>query len=188
MAHLLAFTAMFTAVVLTSLGNMAVAIGMGLGSDRRAVHLAYALSLLGIMVTALFVGLGADYVLMSEGWLGWPVLAFGLFDGWRMLRNIGRDETARHVSFASTLVLFTALSIDTLAVLTPLFAEEQSVLRISAFGGGVVAIVLTTLALEWLSERLAPWLEGKRWLDFSGPVAMILAGLYILMDTPTDVI
>lgn len=188
MAHLLAFSAMFSAVVLTSLGNMAVAIGMGLGSDRRAVHLAYALSLLGVMVASLFIGLGADYVLMAEGWLGWPVLAFGLFDGWRMLRTKGSDETARHVSFTSTLVLFTALSIDTLAVLTPLFAEEQDVLRISAFVGGATGILLTTLALEWLSERLAPWLRGRRWLDFSGPVAMILAGIYILLDTPTDVI
>ncbi|WP_428925145.1 hypothetical protein [Marinibacterium sp. SX1] len=175
-------------VLLTSLGNLAVAIGMSLGPDRRAVVASYTLSLLLVLGLSLVLGIGADRVLASEGWLGWPVLVFGLVDLARMLRGRETGGEERHVSLASTMVLFCALSVDTLAVLTPFFAEEHSDLRLPAVLGGLTAIALTALALDVLALRLRPWLQDQRWLDFSGPVAMILAGLYILLDTPTDAI
>ncbi|MGR3803943.1 hypothetical protein [Marinibacterium profundimaris] len=188
MAWLLAFGTLFATVLLTSLGNMAVAIGLSLGGDRRPVVIAYAASLLLVVVLALGLGLGADRMLPAEGWLGWPVLGYGIWDAWKVARSRREDAPAVHVSFVSTLVVFILLSIDTLAVLVPLFAEEADRLRLPAVLGSVAAIAVTAGSLELLTEKLAPRLQGRRWTDVAGPLAMILAGLYILLDTPTDAV
>ena len=188
MAALLAFGTLFASVVLTSLGNMAVALGLGIGGGRRAVVIAYALSLVIVTVLALALGLGADWMLPSEGWLGWPVLAYGIYDGWKVTRSRSGEGGAVHVSLLSSLMVFLLLSIDTLAVLVPLFAEASDALRLPAVAGSLAGIAVTALALELMTERLAPRLRGRAWVDYAGPLAMMLAGLYILLDTPTDVV
>ena len=188
MPHALAFATMFGAMLLTSLGNLAVAFSMSLGTVQRAVLMSFVLSLATALLLSLSVGTGAGLILPSEGWLGWPVLAYGCVDGWRLWRADPEDETAPHVSFWATLLLFCALSLDTVAVLTPLFAEGHGEYRLFALLGGAGAILVMAVALSGLTRNFGPYLRGRRWLDFAGPAAMVLAGLYILFDTPTDAV
>ncbi|MEM8732106.1 MAG: hypothetical protein AAGF79_19505 [Pseudomonadota bacterium] len=188
LAWALAFGTLFSSVFLTSLGNLLVALSMSLSGARRTVLLAYVTSLLLALGLSLVLGVGADQLLEAEGWLGWPVLAYGLIDIWQVTRTAQQQHTARHVTLGASFALFCLLSVDTLAVLIPLLAEQKSELRLAAILGGLSAIAVMALMLELMSERLSPWLKGKRWLDYAGPVALILAGLYILLDTPTDAI
>ncbi len=189
MIALLAFATMFGAMVLTSLGNMAVALSMSFGQGAASSRAAFALSLVLALALSLVLGLGADVVLPSEGWLGWPVLAFGLYDLMRVWRAPVGDDGNRAVGgFLAVLGLFAVLSIDTVAVLAPLVAEGHGAYRVAAVLGGLSAVAIMSLTLAGLSTRLGPLLVGRRWLDFTGPVALVLAGIYILLDTPTDAV
>lgn len=189
MPAVLAFATMFGAMVLTSLGNMAVALSLSLGGSARTAQTAFALTLLLALLMSVLLGLGVDVLLPSEGWLGWPVLGFGLYDLTRVWRMpVGEGVGTQKRGFAAVFGLFAVLSVDTVAVLAPLVAEGHGAYRLYAVLGGTSAVAGMSLVLAGLTSRMGAYLIGQRWLDFTGPAAMVIAGIYILLDTPTDAV
>ena len=88
---------------------------------------------------------------------------------------------------ASTL-LFLSMSLDSFAVMAPLLADSLPGFRFSALTGAVAAVLGIGMLSIILSRLATP---SPRWagrLERLGPVAMILVGVYVLMNSGTDTI
>jgi cadmium resistance protein CadD (predicted permease) len=144
-----------------------------------------ALALLGIAVARLADEL-PDAAL---GYLGLIPLAMGLVRLRRALLPPSAAEAhapGRALGFAGVAVLMLSNGSDTLGVLLPLFAETPEPLTY------VIALTVVSASLFWFALARAigrhPWVRARlvaveRWLV---PILLIMVGLYILVDTPTD--
>lgn len=149
-----------------------------------------AVGLSGLVVLCLTAGLA----IIASGvpdlhlrWLGLIPILLGLRAGWFALRG----DSASHAAAIGLLPISGLLlsnSSDTLAVFVPTLAETQAGLSLPLVlgfccGVGFAAVSLCLLLrLPPLQAALAfvgPWL---------GPVIMILVGLYVVIDSPTDLI
>jgi cadmium resistance protein CadD (predicted permease) len=98
----------------------------------------------------------------------------------------GRTPRPR-ASALGVAAMFLAMSADSVAVLGPLVADTLN--RLDA------AVLVSWMVMGGVWTRLAGWVAGhprvaiaaERYGAWIGPVLMIIVGLYILLDTPTDV-
>jgi cadmium resistance protein CadD (predicted permease) len=125
------------------------------------------------------------------GYLGIVPIALGLHALWQ---QSGVDEGAEgsvalpQGGLVAPTLLFLSMSLDSFAVMAPLLADSLPGYRFSALMGAVAA-VLGIGVLSILLSRLAT--PSARWagrLERLGPVAMILVGLYVLINSGTDTI
>ncbi|SMO42453.1 cadmium resistance transporter [Ruegeria faecimaris] len=182
----------FLALILTNLDNLAALVALILVSgDKRAVF--GFLFAQGLVISAsLLFAMGIEGVIPGwAGYLGMIPLTLGCLAAIRQWRGQGVDTPAHLEAGASILVttlLFTSLSMDTLAVLAPLLADSTPTFRIAGgLGAGLAVVGLATLAL--LGAK-SPLISGRiaRKLEMLVPYVMICAGLYILSNSWTDAV
>lgn len=181
----------------TNLDNMALlfALTPSIGT-RRAVS-GFAISQLIALAAAALVGGGADAIAMHwTPWLGLLPIALGVRGLWLQYRGdavpgsvngSARGSSRRSpTSLPLTVLLFLALTTDSFAVMTAIFADSTGAFDVAAALGGLISIAgLSAAAL--LFSRVSGKAEAlARRLEVVGPYVMILAGLYVLLDTPTD--
>ena len=166
---------------------------LGAQPDSKAsVTLGFTIGAIGVLcVSVLGTGLGASLDPGIIGYMGIAPVLMGLYLLYRQLRpppaNPQKSVKAREVSgVLATSVLMFSNSADSIAVFFPLMAESSGDSLpwvVSAF----LVMVLLWAALAWsvseqpalarriehMGEKLVPWI-------------MIMAGIYILLDTGTD--
>ncbi len=175
----------------TNLDNMALLFALlpSLGAVRAVAG--YASSQAIALVLALFVG-GVVEALPVQwiSWLGLIPIGIGLREAWVLYRGESLETVPDRppTSLILTVLLFLPLTVDTFAVMTAIFADSSKSYDPIVFIGGAISIA-TVSAAGVLFGRVASKAEAlTRRLEIVTPFVMILAGLYVLFDTPTDVI
>jgi cadmium resistance protein CadD (predicted permease) len=145
-----------------------------------------------VLAAALVIAIGADQAFSSwVGYLGVVPIALALHELWRQYHGAEQavsEGPARHIGLAATTLLFLSMSLDSLAVMAPLFADSLPSYRVFALMGAVSAVLgigLFSITLSCLATPSPRWASK---LERLGPVAMILVGLYVLMNSGTDMI
>ena len=182
-----------TGFVATNLDNLLAltVLAVSAGAARARVMAGYALSVLAVVGVGLGLGLADDAAgPASVRLLGLVPLAAGAVQLARLARRgPGEAATVRRVSGTlPSMAVFAAMSLDSVAVLGPLVADSADRLEPVVLG--------TWLAMGaawiWLAGRLASRPAMARLAERAGaraaPLLMMAVGVYILLDTPTDVL
>jgi cadmium resistance protein CadD (predicted permease) len=164
--------------------------------NARAVRLGFAIGSLALLFASLTVLIVSGWIpIRFLGLLGLVPIAFGILEIIRASRNNEQSDTnAGEAVQGLTRVVFSASVLmianggDTIAVFAPLFAETQP--------SGVVVLVLgylaTAISLSFLSGHVCvfPKLSGplKKYGARVAPYIMIGIGVYILLNTGTDLV
>lgn len=167
---------------------------MGANPEARPAHtlgfLSSALAVLAIAALAALVGAAIDPTLL--GYMGLLPLLFGIYLLSRSRRASARGDgspgtvQAASSGWLATAVLMFSNSADSLAIFVPLFAESAGE---AVMWGEAVFLVM---AVFWagLAWRIADQPQLARRIEAAGerlvPWIMILAGIYILVNTGTD--
>ncbi len=174
----------------TNFDNMALLLALTPALGLRRAAGGFAASQLIALTASLLVGGGV--AALPTGWIPWLGLVpigLGLRGLWVNFRGADRDETPRRAptSFLLTLLLFLSLTSDSFVVMTALFADSSATYDPVVLAGGLASVAALTAA-GLLLARVAARAEALvRRLEVIGPFVMILAGLYVLLDTATDV-
>jgi cadmium resistance protein CadD (predicted permease) len=188
--HLLFAISAALVTVSTNLDNLAVLLGLIVVVSARRAVMGFVIAQLGILIVSLAIasGLSQTGILSWIGYLGVIPLILGLRGLWRQFTQHEETDTQDRSHVSSIVVLFLSLSIDTLAAMTPLLADSTATFRIAAVIGAVVAVLgVSTIAILGAprAQSLAPRFAR---LDRITPYVMVSVGLYILLNTPTDVL
>ncbi|GAA0777480.1 hypothetical protein E1180_16740 [Roseibium denhamense] len=164
---------------------------LALAAGGRAVMAAIGFLIAHVIVlgSALVLGAGAMVFAPADlGLLGIVPVAFGFRE---ILKN--RSRKTRHAppppqagSVLTATLLFLSLSTDTLVVMAAFFADTRGELDVFILLGGVAAIAATLACALAVNTVFKPTDAGKRFFERLAPLVMIAAGVYILMDTQTD--
>lgn len=177
------------AQVLTNLDNLAVLFAMLLSVGALRAVAGYVTAQVIVMIAAVGIAVGiSDIPLTETGYLGVIPIGLGLYAIWK--RRTATPETApvAPASYVMASLMFLTMSFDTFAVMAPLLIDSAAPYRVAGIAGASVAIVLTALAALGLS-RIAG--HAGKWAakaESLGPIAMIIAGIYVLLDSGTDLL
>lgn len=190
MADLLVVLTVASAHIMTNLDNLAILLAMlGAGGRAGAVS-AFALVQGLAMLLAAVLGEALGQVLGGVAGgaagthlrlLGLLPIAFGLYQIAR--RGPVGPADAAVPAFTAQLAVFAACSADSLAVLAALYADSTDRFDVWISAGAAASILLVAGLALILGARVAPL---ARRLEPLAPFVMIAAGIYVLMDTPTD--
>ncbi len=178
------------AMVSTNLDNLAVLLGLMLVMDhKRAVAgFAMAQAIVLSLVFAVAIGVSQSGLPGWIGYLGLIPLALGLRGIWQQFSGAERQADGPKGAVTSVVTLFLSLSVDSFAVMTPLLADSAPVFRLVALIGAICAAVLLASVAAWgapYAQNLGPRVAR---LDRIAPYIMVCVGLYILLNSPTDVL
>lgn len=146
-----------------------------------------------LLALATTFGYGANIIPVHHvGYLGLIPIALGLRGLYGLIRADGTVEARLASSKGQNLVLSIALTqvangVDTVLVFGPLLADSRTGLDYVMMVG-FVGMALLWFALARVLERNAGRLRLlDRYGHWIAPIVLIVVGLYILADTPTDV-
>ncbi len=174
----------------TNLDNLVVLFGLVMVMQTRRAVVGFAVAQALILSLSLVVASGLDHTgfLNWVGYLGIVPLTLGLRGIWHQLSGAEERKIPERGAVTSVVVLFLSLSIDTLAAMTPLLADSTPAFRVAALVGAVCALAgLTTLA-SWGAPRAQSLGPRIARLDRIAPYIMVSVGLYILVNSPTDMV
>ncbi|MFD3189106.1 hypothetical protein ACFMPD_02385 [Sedimentitalea sp. HM32M-2] len=182
------------AVALTNLDNLALALALAVPMGGKRVLAGLALAQFLVLGTALAVAQGAgDLLAGHSGYLGLVPLSLGLYVLFRLyVAPRARPETAgaRHgKSLWAMTLTFLGMSADSFGVLVPLLADSLPIYRLWGSVGAALMIGLfaaLTLALTAMARPVAT--NRFRRAERLVPYVMILAGIYVLSDSATDLL
>ena len=171
--------------VATNLDNLAMLLVLAYSVGRQKALAGFLLAQAIVIGLAMALGGGAEALTgVHSRWLGLVPIAFGI----RAFRRQEGTQAALPGSAGALAVtaLFLGLSFDTLAVLTPVFADSALRYDLDALTGASLsslAIGGSVYALTRAPIRSLPAVEK---INRIAPFVMIAAGIYVLLDTGTD--
>ncbi|TKZ20664.1 hypothetical protein FAP39_10290 [Shimia litoralis] len=178
--------------VLTNLDNLALLTGMMLTLGAPRAVAGFVLSQVIVLTVSMAVAVGADQGFTQyAGYLGVVPLVLGLRGILQQFRAPTQSHATSTLSQSSLLgatALFLSLSMDSLAVMAPLLADSLPAYRISAvLGAGLAVVGLGGLGI--LLSRIATTFSAvPTRLETLGPYAMVAVGIYVLLNSGTDVL
>lgn len=178
------------AVISTNLDNLAVLLGLILVMEQRRAIVGFAVAQTIVLSLAMTVAVGLNQSGLPFwiGYLGLVPLVFGLRGIWLQFRNAETENTESKGAVTSVVTLFLSLSIDSFAVMTPLLADSAPSYRVAALVGAVTAAAGLVAVAAWgapYAKSLGPRVAR---LDRIAPYIMVCVGLYILFNSPTDML
>jgi len=176
----------------TSLDNLGVLVALFAAREIAPWRLAA----IYFAVTWTLTGLGwgmsalAEYAIEENvGYLGVVPIALGIRSAW-LLRHPGRDASASAStvagSIAAALLIF-ATSADNLLVALSLFADAARALDPTLCATLVACSVGWCVLAFWLARRSPVAMVLQRTVRPLLPLLLVAVGVYILIDTATDV-
>lgn len=176
------------AQIATNLDNFAVLLALLLTVGKNRAVAGYLLSQLVMLSAAMAVAFGADQAMPGglAGYLGFVPLVLGLRGAVRMLVKTPGGAGPRLSSKSGVLgttALFLVLSFDSFAVMAPLLADSAPGYRLWALGGAGAAVAGLAATAVMAAGRAGTWAVR---LERLGPFVMIAAGIYVLMNSGTD--
>lgn len=177
------------AQVLTNLDNLTVLFAMLLSVGALRAVAGYVTAQVIVMIVAFGIAVGvSDMFATDTGYLGLIPIGLGLYAIWKRHTAPPEARAIAPASYIMASLMFLAMSVDTFAVMAPLLIDSAAPFRASAIFGASVAIILTALmalALSRMAGRAGKWAAKAEAL---GPFAMIVAGIYVLIDSGTDLV
>ena len=158
------------------------------GARRGSVAIGFTVAAaLVIFVASSFTALSFFLPPAVLGYLGIIPIALGL----RILFQPGTDTDGSapfRTSAMSVAFILAANSVDTVAAFAPLFAESEMIVRLALMVGFAIAAgVLFTIVLR-SAEQLSTMTDKGTIAQRIAAVIMILVGIYVLLDTGTDLV
>ncbi|MBW2426259.1 MAG: cadmium resistance transporter [Deltaproteobacteria bacterium] len=185
-----------TSFAATNVDNLALLVGWILGrqASPRQLFAAHMLGMLTLLGLAFVFGRGADlFPVEAVGYLGVIPIGLGLKGLFDLARRETFDEAAplaqdRHPRVLSIAATQVANGADTVLVFGPLFADSARGIDLVLLGG-FLGMAMIWLGLARLLARHAARVRFvERLAPFVAPIFLILVGVYILLDTRTDVV
>jgi cadmium resistance protein CadD (predicted permease) len=177
------------AQVLTNLDNLTVLFAMLLSVGAVRAVAGYVTAQVIVLISALGIAVGvSDMFSIDTGYLGLIPIGLGLYAIWQRFTAADEVQPIAPASYGMASLMFLAMSFDTFAVIAPLLIDSAVPFRAAAVAGVSVAIVLTAvlaLVMSRVTGRAGKWAARAEAL---GPVAMIIAGIYVLFDSGTDLV
>ncbi|MET1411680.1 hypothetical protein ABVF61_05400 [Roseibium sp. HPY-6] len=158
------------------------------GRYRQALSgflVAQAIVVTGAYVTGVGVTVLTPHAL---GYLGVIPLGLGIWEIWknRARSGVSADTSKPAHSLVSAAVIFLALSADTFIMMAAFFADTAELLDRHVLLGALIAITGLVIAGTLLARSLGQNRKVQAFFEKLSPYVMILAGIYILLDTATD--
>jgi len=178
------------AVISTNLDNLAVLLGLLIVMDQRRAIAGFAVAQVIVLAaaTAIASGLNQSGVPNWIGYLGFVPLVLGVRGIWRQTRADDTQDVPVGGAATSVLLLFLSLSFDSFAMITPLLADSSVGFRVAAIIGALCAAALLVGVASWGAPRAKSLGPRIARLDRIAPFIMVLVGLYILINSPTDIL
>lgn len=158
----------------------------------------FAAALIGFLVVQVVVivgafalgGAAATLTPADLGLLGIVPVALGFRE---ILKNRRRPQepatpALRPSSVLGGITIFLALSTDTFVLMSAFFADTRTDLQHLVLLGCIVAVAVLLFLGLGFSRVLKPTAQTERFFARLAPLVMIAAGVYILMDTQTDML
>jgi len=177
----------------TNMDNLTLVVSWMLAGKTSAAGLAsgYALASLAVLVIAILLGLSSSVIPVKLiGLLGVIPAGLGIYSLIGQFRGAG-EATAAHSGSSAALAIaatLTANSVDSIIIFAPMLADTRA--SIDPFIA--VAFLGAAGAWYWLARvashhvaRLKTVTKAAGWI---APLIMIYVGVYILMNTATDVV
>jgi len=179
-----------TTYILTNIDGLFAFLALAATGRKPAAIVGFVLAQVVVIGGAVLVGGGAALLTPADlGLLGIVPVALGFRE---VLKNRRRPAVTEKNppapgSIIGVVVLFLALSTDTFVLMATFFADTRPELDRFVLSGALIAVA-TLLALgTFLSRLIKPTPAAEKFFERLAPLVMIVAGLYILMDTQTDV-
>lgn len=174
--------------LVTNFDNLAVLLILSSRIGPWTSSLAYSLS--QIIVLALALAL-AEYIGDLGAWtryFGLLPLTLGIYFILTQQRaNAGANSRRLAAAgFGAAIVTFLGLGLDTLTVFAPLLADGGKAWDMIALAGAAISIAFLSSLSIILSNTTIALRQLPRMMSMVAPYAMILVGVYVLMDTATD--
>ncbi|MES0880502.1 hypothetical protein [Roseibium sp. SCP14] len=178
------------AYVLTNIDGLFAFLALSSSGRRKQVLSGFMVAHVAVIGGSFLVGAGATFISPELlGYLGIVPIGLGLWEIWKTNRHSALDQTeapsANSVIGASS--IFLALSTDTFVLLAAIFADSRQEMDHFAVLGAVLAVAGLLVLGTALSNGLARNKNIGRFFERLSPFVMIAAGIYILLDTTTDV-
>ncbi len=188
--HVLFAISAGVAMVSTNLDNLAVLLGLILIMEQRRAIVGFAIAQAIVLSLAMTVAVGLDQSGIPEwiGYLGIVPLIFGLRGIWQQFRGTEADDVSSKGAVSSVITLFLSLSVDSFAVMTPLLADSTPSFRFAALVGAAIAACILVAVATWGAPRAKNLGPQVARMDRVAPYIMVCVGLYILFNSPTDVL
>jgi cadmium resistance protein CadD (predicted permease) len=177
----------------TNMDNLTILVSWMLAGKISSAGIAggYAISTVAVLVVSTLMGLSANLIPVELiGLLGVFPIALGFYSLIRQIRG-GNDQPDAGTGSGAALGIgatLTANSVDSIIVFSPMLADSQSVIDIYI----AAAFVIVAASWFWMARiacRHAARLDNvTRIAGWIAPFIMIYVGIYILMNTATDVI
>lgn len=183
------FSIGFTAYAATNLDNFLLICGLLAGGARRSsVTAGFAIAGTLIVLLAFSFSVLSYFVPPAMlGYLGIVPIVLGLRI--LILHGAVAEGTAQlDAGAVSVALLLAANSLDTVATFAPLFAESEVIVRLALVAGFLAsAVILISLALRF-TQRLSRLAYREPLAQRIAAAVMILVGIYVLLDTGTDLV
>ena len=171
----------------TNLDNFLALVGLAANPSRpRSIVVGFSVATISVLVVATSFAL-LTYLIPSDSlrYLGVAPIAIGV----RLLviadaGSVGPVSNQLNATSVSTVLVVN--STDTIASFGPLFAESETVVRLSMILGYLAAASILIWAVFHVSRSASNLLGDSKALHFLAPVIMIFIGCYILINTGTD--
>jgi cadmium resistance protein CadD (predicted permease) len=179
-----------TTYILTNIDGLFAFLALAATGRKPAAIVGFLLAQVVVIGGAVLVGGGAALLAPADlGLLGIVPVALGFREVLKNRRKAAVTEKNPPApgSIIGVVVLFLALSTDTFVLMATFFADTRPELDRFVLSGALIAVA-TLLALgTFLSRLIKPTPATEKFFERLAPLVMIVAGLYILMDTQTDV-
>jgi cadmium resistance protein CadD (predicted permease) len=179
----------------TSLDNLGLLIGLYADETFRPRDVLVGYMTAAIAVTAVAYGVSTGVELAPIrylGYLGFVPIALGLYQAGNLLRSSTSRSTSSlqrvRPGVVPVFLLMLAQSGDSFAVFVAVFADTRERLEIPILLTVAACVTLISASAYWLAKHSAfagPLQRGMRW---ALPVLLIAIGIFILANTPTDVV
>lgn len=178
-----------SAYILTNIDGLFAFLALASTGRRFSAVIGFLLAQAVVIGGAIVVGGGAAILAPADlGLLGVVPVALGFREVLKNRRKSSSPEETKAPpgSVIGAIALFLALSTDTFVLMAAFFADTRPEFDRFVLSGALMAVaVLLGLGIG-LNRLIKPSAKSEKFFERLAPLVMIIAGLYILMDTQTD--
>lgn len=178
----------------TNIDNLTILISWMLAGKTPFAGIArgYAMATIAVLVGSVTLGLSSNVIPVELiGYLGVFPIGLGIYSLIGQIRGGSRqaaDATAGHGAALGVAITLTVNSADSILVFSPMLADSMAIIDLYV----VSAFVVVAAAWFWMakvaSQQAAKLDAVTKVAGWIAPFIMIYVGIYILMNTATDVI
>lgn len=177
----------------TNMDNLTILVSWMLAGKISSAGIAkgYAIATVAVLAISFLLGLSSNVIPIELiGYLGVIPIGLGIYTLIGQIRGVSQQDDSDAGNGAALGVAATLLanSADTIIIIFPMLADSQAIIDLYIVSAFVVAAAAWFWMAKIASQQAAKLDAVTRVAGWIAPLIMIYVGVYILMDTATDVI